>query len=194
MRYRHHLPVRARAAVLAAVVLVVLPACGTSTPPPSSRLHARPSPAGYALIPGEVAIYVAGLPTRIVANGRSFVVRLVVVDGLGHSFAIPGACNGWLDAGLTSPAIPFESFDGGVACPAQAIGPGETQVSRTVITTYPQCSQEPTQSDPAGPRCTGPEHNQPPVLPPGRYRLSVDTTWFPHAHVEGLVGVMLVRG
>lgn len=187
----HHLYVTMRA-VIVATAFSVLAACGT--PAATHPTHALVESTSYPVIPGKVAIYIDGAPQRIVANGRSFVVHLVVVNGLGHPFDIPNGCNGWLPVGLESARIGFTFLDGGVACPPTTINPGITRAARTVITTYSECSQGPVGEGSPYPECAGPNRNQAPVLPPGAYHLTVETSGIPNAHVVGPARITLIAG
>lgn len=136
------------------------------------------------MIPGKVAIYVAQAPASVAYGGPDFPVRLVLVNGLGHSFAVAGACDGWLIASLATSTITSEPGDGLVACADHLVRPGTTRITRTVGTTYSSCSSDPvTPPDVADPECLGRHHQTIPPLPPGRYNLALDTTSIPHATI-----------
>lgn len=181
-------------ASMVAMTLSGLAACGAPTASPPTSPAPVESRAAYPLIAGKVAIYIDGAPRQVVTNGRSFVVHLIVVNGLGHSFAIPDGCNGWLPVGLESGRISFQFLNGGVACPSTTISPGITRTSRTVITTYTECSQGPVGQGSAFPQCAGPDHNQAPALPAGAYHLTVETTGIPNAQVVRSAPVTLTSG
>lgn len=179
--------------VLAAAVLPALAACGASSSPLSSHSATASSGVGYPLITGKVAIYVQGLPRLVVASGHAFVVQVVMVNGLGHAFAIPGACNGWLEVGLESRTIKFPFLSTSMACSSLVISPGITRASRSVITTYPGCSEDLRHQSSPFPACTGTAHDQAPVLPPGPYRLVVETSGVPRTEVVSPVDVRVVH-
>lgn len=182
-----------RQVVLAAALLPALAACGAGSSLLSSPSATASSGVGYPLMPGTVAIYVQGLPRRVVASGHAFVVQVVMVNGLGHAFAIPGACNGWLEVGLESRTIKFPFRSTLMACSSLIISPGITRASRSVITTYPGCSEDPRHQSSQFPVCTGIAHDQAPVLPPGPYRLALETGAVPQAQVVSPVDVTVVR-
>jgi hypothetical protein len=187
--------VKLRSAILPAVVLALAAGCG-STPAaaPSARPSATPVQAGYAVTSGKVAIYVESPPKHLVSNGRSFTVHLVLVNGLGHSFPVQNACNGWLNAGLVSRTIGFDFISNLMLCKrALMVKPGITRISRTVITTYPECSQDPVEPKSRTPRCGGPKHNVMPKLPPGAYHLKFDTLEIPNAHIATPVEITLTK-
>lgn len=190
----HHLGVRIFRAALFTALLPALAACGTGPAVPSSHSSVLRGSTTYPLIQGKVAIYVQGMPTAIVANGRPVVVRLVLVNGLGHTATVPNACSGWLEVGLTPPGVPYPFFEPTILCPRSVIKiePGITRVSRTVLTTYAECAQDPVPTDSAVPRCTGASHNQMPNLPPGRYQLAVETAGIPSAQVVRRADLRLI--
>lgn len=151
-------------------------------------------PAGYPAVRGKVEIYVRVPATRTPSNGRSFVISVVLVNGLGHSFAVPGSCNGWLAVGLASTAIRFEPAYTIIGCPSNAIRQGTTRLSRTIATTYQSCSQDPHAVLTADfPACVGIDDNQMPNLPAARYWLKLDTSSIPHPVIATPVTITLTR-
>lgn len=155
---------------------------------------ARPSQTRHAAIPGMVAIYVKTAPRTAPSDGRPLRVRLLIVNDLGHAFAVPDACNGWLVAGLTAGSQRFEWLNGAVACPSHVVRTGATTVARTVATTYQECSPDPAAAVAVGdPPCVGPQRDRLPPLPPGNYHLALDTTSIPEAVLPRPVTVTLTR-
>ena len=148
-----------------ALALPSLVACAVTAASVSNGASSTDSSGRYPLIHGKVAIYIDSAPRQIAADGRSFIVGLTLVNGLGHAFDIPDACNGWLPVGLESPTVGFRAVTGGVACASLSIAPGITHATRSVITTYPGCSEGPAVPGAELPQCTGPDHRQVPPLP-----------------------------
>jgi hypothetical protein len=134
------------------------------------------------MIPGKVAIYVKRAPVRIASGAPDFKVRLVLVNGLGHSFAVGNACNGWLVPSLATSKFSSQPGSGLVGCAAHIVAPGTTQILRILGTSYSSCSGDRSQRPSlALPVCTGRHHDTIPPLPPGRYQLAIDTTTIPDA-------------
>ncbi|WP_375503649.1 hypothetical protein [uncultured Jatrophihabitans sp.] len=131
---------------------------------------------------------------RVASDERDFIASVVLVNGLGHTFPVPGKCSGWLAAGLASAAIPFDPAYSTVGCANDTIHPGITRLSRTVETTYRSCSQDPHAGVTAGfPACIGINHDQMPRLPLGRYGLHLDTSNIRHAVISAPVAITLIK-
>lgn len=146
----------------------------------------------FPLVPGKVALYLDAVPKHVVASKRSFTVELVIVNGLGRSFSLPNACDGWLLVNLASGPNVFEPGNGLVGCAPQIVPAGTTRVSREVGMTYDGCDQDPGATPSATmPLCGGPNHDEMPLLPPGRYRLQPDIAGVPHPIVPDPVTVIL---
>jgi hypothetical protein len=168
----------------------------SSTASSATESGNRASQDPYPAVPGHVALYVTVPDSRVPADGRNFNVVIVLVNGLGRSFIIPGACNGWIFAGLRSSTV-FSGFpgDGGVYCAGRTIAPGHTRTTLNVSTGYDGCSADPaTRPTPSMPRCTGPS-GQPtvPNLPPGTYHLQLSTPDIPDAVIRGQTTVVLTK-
>jgi hypothetical protein len=145
-------------------------------------------------VPGKVAIYVQSFPTRAVSNGNNITLGLVIVNGLGRSFTVPSACNGWLEAGLVNNVIDFDLVNGDVLCAGQEVQPGVTQLSRAVATTYQSCGQDAhARITPNSPHCLGSNHDIMPPLPIGTYALRIDTTDIPEAVIPDSVAISLTN-
>ena len=115
---------------LVVALVAMLVACGTASSAPGTNPSAHPS------VSGKVALYVEGVPGRVKADGRSFTVRIVLVNNLGHPFPVPGRCNGWLSIGLASSTVEFRPLYTLVGCPQDQIPPGVTTLTRTISTDY----------------------------------------------------------
>jgi hypothetical protein len=124
------------------------------------------------------------LPSHVRADGHPFTVRIVLVNNLGHSFPVPGRCNGWLSSGLASTSVDFSPMYTLVGCADDRIPPGVTTLTRTISTTYQRCTQSKTATDLGDVLCTGPNLNQIPRLPPGAYHLAMDTAPIPHLTIR----------
>ena len=167
----------------------------TLSPSPSPTVSSHTYPANlYPAIAGKVAVYVHVASTRVVANGQPITVEVVLVNDLGRSFEVTGACDGWLDVGLANRTIAFEPAYADVGCSNDTIPTGVTTLTRTVETTYYGCSQDPTAKATANfPICTGSAHDQIPPLPPGTYHLALDTSEIPHPDLREAITITLVQ-
>jgi hypothetical protein len=195
----------------AALTLLAVTACGSqvSSSQPLSRTassgaepqHASGSqPAAphsadpYPLIAGKVAIYVRVAQTRLADDGRPFDAELVLINGLGRSFVVPAACNGWLAVGLASSSITSRPLYTLMGCAGLTVPVGLTDIRRTVQTTYSGCTQNRQDKATANaPTCLGNTSNLLPPLPPGAYRLQLDTHAIPNAVVRTPVTITLVK-
>ena len=157
---------RDRSIVLAIVALAAfgLSACG-----PGTAGEVRPPVVvTLALQHDRVA---AGSAISGVATFTNTTARSITVETC--------AANGWVDVGLSSPAIHYQAIDGGVACrPSVHLAPGPNRFKVTVSTTYQACTthNNPVSNEEGEPPC-GPVGM--PALPVGHYATSVVMTGLP---------------
>lgn len=180
---------------LTALVLAVATG-GSSARIPPAAVHCPPSSASqppgasYPPVDGKVAIYFALASTCHPADGGSFDVEVIEVNGTGHPFSIPDGCNGWLYLGLAQGGNVFEPGLAGVGCADLVVPTGPMHMDGAVSTTYGGCT-DPFYAEPTMPGCVGPNQDKIPNLPPGTYDLNVDTTNVPHPVVPRPVTITL---
>jgi hypothetical protein len=164
-------------------------------PGPTTTRPNTPSQSSlYPAVAGKVLIYLRPASVHAVADGHSFVVELVVVNGLGRPFIVPDVCNGWLEAGLASATITFGETSLDVGCAGQTVPVGATRLQRTISTSYEGCSQNPDGPFTANSPACLPHGTDPiPPLPAGNYRLQLYTTNIPHAVIANAVTVTLTK-
>jgi hypothetical protein len=129
----------------------------------------------YPVVPGRVALYLELTRATAPADGGPITAAVHVINGLGHPFAVPNACNGLVQVGLEVGDQPFGFGNGLVACAGQSIPTGETVIPVVIATTYSECSQNRSRATATSPYCQGPAHSEMPSLPPGLYPIDITT-------------------
>jgi hypothetical protein len=158
----------------------------SASPPPevrSSATHNSISPQlpndDYPVVPGHVALYLDLSRAAAPADGSPVSASVHLINGLGHPYVVPNACNAWLGVGLTVGGQPFDLVNGGVACAGRTIPTGSTVIPVQISTTYGWCSQIRSQATATVPYCEGSGHDQMPNLPAGHYTISIATSGVP---------------
>jgi hypothetical protein len=167
----------AAASIIALAVILTITRGGQHRGTASAQHPGKPTafPTSYPVVPGKVALYLELPRTTAPADGDPIAAVVHLVNGLGHPFVVPGACNGLVQVGLAVDGQPFGFFDGQVACAGQSIHTGDTRIPVVISTEYRQCSQNRSGATAASPYCQGPNHNQLSPLPPGLYPIDIAT-------------------
>lgn len=178
---RFVLPAVVAASVAGIAGISVLIAHHTSPPaapaPPAAATGSIRNSAGSRSAAADYAFRVRlVLPAAsFPADGQPIHAYVLAINHTGQPVVIHDACNGWVQAGLTGGRATFGIINGDVACASKTLNQGTTRTPVIIPTTFAACAQGKQLGTPNTPHCLGPHDNVMPRLPPGRYRVVVET-------------------
>lgn len=174
LRKRHRLEATGTFAVVVAVSGLALAIAGTPTHGTSNNAGttpATPGPAQTSHQPastGSVTFQIRLDSTVAPANGVPITGLLVVENNTAKPVTAPVTCASWLNIELTNPQIPYQPSIPLAGCASVRVPVGVSHYPITISTRYHTCVQAGTPSA-AAPACVGPNTDEIPPLPPGRY-------------------------